>query len=177
MASSIPHNTLGRPSGTTRVDDIQRVISGNRNTVGLDAPSLGAADEPGPVALTSSLIEAAPAELITLPDDDAVRLVMGEADGLADEFAVAGRGLCAVDAAGGGEDGAGAGGVYALGEGGDDELRMVLEKVNARRVIHAEHGEGLNSFEEEPLGGLVVRLVRGKLGLVPAGEKKHGAAR
>ncbi len=50
-------------------------------------------------------------------------------------------------------------------EGGDEEMRMVLEKVNARRVIHAEHGEGLNSLEEEAVCGLVVRLVRGNLGL------------
>lgn len=50
-------------------------------------------------------------------------------------------------------------------EGGDEEMRMVLEKVNARRVIHAEHGEGLNSLEEEPFGGFVARLVQGQLGL------------
>ena len=52
------------------------------------------------------------------------------------------------------------------GEGGDEEVRMVLEKVNARRVIHAEHGEGLNSLEQEAVGGLVMRLERGRLGLV-----------
>ena len=50
-------------------------------------------------------------------------------------------------------------------EGGDEEVRMVLEKVNARRVIHAEHGGGMNSLESEAVGGLVVRLERGRLGL------------
>ena len=45
------------------------------------------------------------------------------------------------------------------------EIRMVLDKVNARRVIHAEHGNGLNSLEEEELGGFVLRLRRGELGL------------
>lgn len=56
--------------------------------------------------------------------------------------------------------------------GADDEVKMVLDKVNARRVIHAEHGEGLNSLEQEAVGGLVIRLERGRLGLVrvDAGE-------
>ncbi|RPD58673.1 FAD/NAD(P)-binding domain-containing protein [Lentinus tigrinus ALCF2SS1-6] len=45
------------------------------------------------------------------------------------------------------------------------EIRMVLDKVNARRVIHAEHGNGLNSLEEEAFGGYVLRLKRGELGL------------
>ena len=45
------------------------------------------------------------------------------------------------------------------------EIRMVLDKVNARRVIHAEHGNRLNSLEEEELGGFVLRLRRGELGL------------
>ena len=45
------------------------------------------------------------------------------------------------------------------------EIRMVLDKVNARRVIHAEHGNGLNSLEEEDLGGFVLRLKQGELGL------------
>ncbi|KAI0779599.1 FAD/NAD-P-binding domain-containing protein [Fomes fomentarius] len=44
------------------------------------------------------------------------------------------------------------------------EIRMVLDKVNARRVIHSEHG-GLNSMEEEELAGYVLRLKRGQLGL------------
>lgn len=46
------------------------------------------------------------------------------------------------------------------------EVKMVLEKVNARRVIHAEHGNGLNSLEEEAVEGFVVRLQAGQLGLV-----------
>ncbi|OSD04122.1 FAD/NAD(P)-binding domain-containing protein [Trametes coccinea BRFM310] len=45
------------------------------------------------------------------------------------------------------------------------EIKMVLGKVNARRVIHAEHGNGLNSLEEEELVGFSLRLRRGRLGL------------
>ncbi|KAH8998091.1 FAD/NAD(P)-binding domain-containing protein [Lactarius akahatsu] len=46
------------------------------------------------------------------------------------------------------------------------EMRRVLEKINARRVIHREHS-GLHSLEEEALGaGYRVRLQRGRLGLV-----------
>ncbi|KAI0644720.1 hypothetical protein C8Q79DRAFT_912671 [Trametes meyenii] len=45
------------------------------------------------------------------------------------------------------------------------EIKMVLDKVNARRVIHAEHGNGLNSLEEEELAGYALRLRRGALGL------------
>lgn len=56
---------------------------------------------------------------------------------------------------------------------GDEEIRLVLEKVNARRVIHAEHGEGMNSLEEEAVGGLVVRLVQGQLGLVKVDEQER----
>lgn len=66
-------------------------------------------------------------------------------------------------------EGAGAG-----DEGGDEEMRMVLEKVNARRVIHAEHGEGLNSLEQESVGGLVVRLERGCLGLMCVSADDEG---
>ena len=52
------------------------------------------------------------------------------------------------------------------------EMKTVLEKVNARRVIHSEHGNGVHNFEEEPLGksgaggGWVARLEQGTLGLV-----------
>ena len=61
-----------------------------------------------------------------------------------------------------------------LGDSGCGELdvRKILEKVNARRVIHSEHGNGVSNFEEEPLGqtaagrGWVARLERGRLGLV-----------
>ena len=46
------------------------------------------------------------------------------------------------------------------------EIRRVLEKINARHMIHREHG-GLHSLEEEALGaGYGVRLQRGCLGLV-----------
>jgi len=51
-------------------------------------------------------------------------------------------------------------------EAGATEVQMVLEKVNARRVIHVDHMEGLNSLEQEDVRGFVVRLVRGQLGLV-----------
>ncbi|VDB92353.1 unnamed protein product [Peniophora sp. CBMAI 1063] len=48
----------------------------------------------------------------------------------------------------------------------EEETRRVLAKINARRVIHSEHG-GLHSLEEEALGplGLRVHLERGRLGL------------
>lgn len=59
------------------------------------------------------------------------------------------------------------------------DVKMILEKINARRVIHSEHGNGVNNFEDEALGGVgihdglvgegfVVKLVRGELGLVKA---------
>lgn len=44
------------------------------------------------------------------------------------------------------------------------ETRMVLNKINARRVVHSEYA--INNLESEPLGGYVVKLERGKLGLV-----------
>jgi hypothetical protein len=51
-------------------------------------------------------------------------------------------------------------------EESEAEMRRVLEKINARRVIHREHS-GLHSLEEEALGaGYRVRLQRGRLGLV-----------
>jgi flavine halogenase len=43
------------------------------------------------------------------------------------------------------------------------ETRLVLNKVNARRIVHAEYE--INNLESEHLGGFVVRLERGKLGL------------
>lgn len=46
------------------------------------------------------------------------------------------------------------------------EMQRILEKINARRVIHREHN-GLHSLEEESLGaGYRMRLQRGRLGLV-----------
>lgn len=45
------------------------------------------------------------------------------------------------------------------------ETKRVLAKINARRVLHKEHG-GLHCFEEEVLGGWSARLERGRLGLV-----------
>lgn len=55
---------------------------------------------------------------------------------------------------------------------GELDMRRILEKVNARRVIQSEYGNGVSNFEDEPLGhpatggGWVARLERGKLGLV-----------
>ncbi|KAJ7496994.1 FAD binding domain-containing protein [Mycena latifolia] len=43
------------------------------------------------------------------------------------------------------------------------ETRMVLTKINARRVVHSEYA--INNFESEPIAGCVVRLERGRLGL------------
>jgi flavine halogenase len=44
------------------------------------------------------------------------------------------------------------------------EMQMVLQKINARRVVHSEYG--INNLESEPVDGFVVRLERGRLGLV-----------
>ena len=55
---------------------------------------------------------------------------------------------------------------------GEWDMKKILEKVNARRVIHSEHGNGVNNFEDEPLGqsgtdgGWAARLGKGRLGLV-----------
>ncbi|KAJ6558434.1 FAD binding domain-containing protein [Mycena vulgaris] len=43
------------------------------------------------------------------------------------------------------------------------ETRMVLKKINARRVVHSEYA--INNFESEPVAGYVVRLEKGRLGL------------
>jgi len=50
------------------------------------------------------------------------------------------------------------------------EVQRILELMNARRLIHREHG-GLHSLEEESLGaGYRLRLECGRLGLVQDGE-------
>ncbi|KAF9077887.1 hypothetical protein BDP27DRAFT_1207886 [Rhodocollybia butyracea] len=41
--------------------------------------------------------------------------------------------------------------------------RMVLEKINARRVLHPEYS--VNGFESEAMNGFAIRLERGNLGL------------
>ncbi|KAJ7287278.1 FAD binding domain-containing protein [Mycena rebaudengoi] len=46
------------------------------------------------------------------------------------------------------------------------ETKMVLKKINARRVIHSEYA--INNFESEPIAGYVVRLEKGRLGLAPS---------
>ncbi|KAI0332267.1 FAD/NAD-P-binding domain-containing protein [Cubamyces sp. BRFM 1775] len=53
----------------------------------------------------------------------------------------------------------------ALSEQQRSEIKMVLEKINARRVMFSEHGNVLNSLEEEELVGFALRLEKGQLGL------------
>jgi hypothetical protein len=79
----------------------------------------------------------------------------------------------------GGDCRRGKGGIRGGGddEGGDAEVQMVLDKVNARRVIHAEHAGGLNSLEQEAVYGFVLRLVQGKLGLARAETREERASR
>ncbi|KIM75794.1 hypothetical protein PILCRDRAFT_98861 [Piloderma croceum F 1598] len=43
------------------------------------------------------------------------------------------------------------------------ETKMVVNKINARRVVHSEYA--INNLESEGLNGYVVRLEKGKLGL------------
>ncbi|KAF5386114.1 hypothetical protein D9615_002277 [Tricholomella constricta] len=43
------------------------------------------------------------------------------------------------------------------------ETKMVLSKINARRVVHVEYT--VNNMESEPLNGFVMRLEKGRLGL------------
>ncbi|KAF8895697.1 hypothetical protein CPB84DRAFT_1258377 [Gymnopilus junonius] len=43
------------------------------------------------------------------------------------------------------------------------ETKMILNKINARRVVHAEYA--INNLELEPLAGYVVKLEKGDLGL------------
>ncbi|KAF9049926.1 FAD binding domain-containing protein [Panaeolus papilionaceus] len=45
------------------------------------------------------------------------------------------------------------------------ETKMILDKINARRIVHSEYY--INNLEIEQFDGLVVRLERGKLGLRP----------
>ncbi|KAK7045666.1 hypothetical protein VNI00_007499 [Paramarasmius palmivorus] len=45
----------------------------------------------------------------------------------------------------------------------ETEAKLVLDKVNARRVVHSEYS--INNLESEPLGGYYVRLELGNLGL------------
>jgi flavine halogenase len=49
--------------------------------------------------------------------------------------------------------------------GEEDEVKMVLDKVNARRVIHSEFSEGVHSLEQEDVCGMSIRLKKGDLGL------------
>ena len=52
----------------------------------------------------------------------------------------------------------------------ETEVQRILEVMNARRLIHREHG-GLHCLEEELLGaGYRLRLECGRLGLIQGGE-------
>ena len=46
------------------------------------------------------------------------------------------------------------------------ETKMVVNKINARRVVHSEYA--INNLESEGLNGFVVRLEKGNLGLMKA---------
>ncbi|KAG5725691.1 hypothetical protein E4T56_gene7323 [Termitomyces sp. T112] len=49
------------------------------------------------------------------------------------------------------------------------ETKLILEKINARRVIHSEYH--LNNMEVESIGGYVMRLEKGTLGLARTTHK------
>lgn len=55
---------------------------------------------------------------------------------------------------------------------GQNETEMVLNKINARRVVHSEYY--INNLELEPLEGMVVILERGQLGLRSATTAPSG---
>ncbi|KAG2366743.1 hypothetical protein BDR07DRAFT_1449238 [Suillus spraguei] len=50
--------------------------------------------------------------------------------------------------------------------GAEEELKLALDQINGRRVVHQEHD--VNNMEAEELNGFVVRLQQGHLGLVRA---------
>ncbi|KIJ65857.1 hypothetical protein HYDPIDRAFT_109904 [Hydnomerulius pinastri MD-312] len=50
------------------------------------------------------------------------------------------------------------------GSAQEDEVKLVMEQVNARRVLHREYA--VNNLEAEEINGYAVRLERGSLGLV-----------
>jgi len=56
-------------------------------------------------------------------------------------------------------------GEIGSGENLAEEMRLVLGRINSRRIVHREYS-GLHSLEEEILVGFRMRLERGKLGLV-----------
>ncbi|KAF5379550.1 hypothetical protein D9757_009275 [Collybiopsis confluens] len=60
-------------------------------------------------------------------------------------------------------------GAGAEAENDEDKVttKMVLDKINARRVLHPEYS--VNGFEAEAIDGLAIRLERGKLGLNKVG--------
>lgn len=49
----------------------------------------------------------------------------------------------------------------------DEEAKLVLSEVNARKPIHAMYNSTRN-FGDEVLDGYIVRVERGRLGLVKA---------
>ncbi|KAG2353367.1 hypothetical protein BDR07DRAFT_1556706 [Suillus spraguei] len=50
--------------------------------------------------------------------------------------------------------------------GAEEELKLALDQINGRRVMHPEHN--VNNMETEEVNGFVVRLQQGNLGLVRA---------
>ncbi|KAG2366746.1 hypothetical protein BDR07DRAFT_1395703 [Suillus spraguei] len=50
--------------------------------------------------------------------------------------------------------------------GAEEELKLALDQINGRRVMHPEHN--VNNMEIEEVNGFVVRLQQGNLGLVRA---------
>jgi len=48
--------------------------------------------------------------------------------------------------------------------GSAEDLKLVLDQINGRRVVHREYT--INNFEVEDVNGFVVRLRKGYLGLI-----------
>jgi len=51
--------------------------------------------------------------------------------------------------------------------GSAEDLKLVLDQINGRRVVHREYS--INNFEVEDIDGFIVRLRRGSLGLMSTG--------
>lgn len=51
--------------------------------------------------------------------------------------------------------------------GSMEDLKLVLDQINGRRVVHREYT--INNFEVEDVDGFVVRLKKGYLGLMRTG--------
>lgn len=99
MTTSVSNNTFRRASGSRGVDDIDRIRRGDWYAGGFDIPGAAALDDALPVALPVVAADRVPADLWPLPNDDAGRLVGGEANGLFNEGLVRGGCLSTLDAA------------------------------------------------------------------------------